>query len=1258
MAGSIFNDAYNAPDLARLQTFLEQYSFDDLAKSFFILDLWLLNIASPFKMQYLYVFLEAIHNELPAHNKLIDYQTFKYFCERLIPLLPSFVMYEDYVPETDWGEIKYYFEEEFYKVFYGGDLSNSYDFYHAFEITHRPFENEYQNLVSRSAMEEMRFCLESQDYILKNLEQDNSAEYDIAPGDISIPSEDFWNRSIAFIEQFSPQNLFNNHVLTLYTQELIEQNPIPSMDEFESNAYSGRNCQYFYLRKGGSHYPVLPRRWLTVLYDNWGQILKENFSEISKSLGTKRPNILIGIELAKFIQERIDEDQVFRLAAPVREDSTFLNDLIFTAVRSKDKIILIYVTPPIFNDTDLGNHLDEIKDKLIECQDVLVKGPTRLHLAVERRVVGFRSSEGNETLSPIFLAAVPSLFSSIMGTIRIPEGVDMEVTTLDQVAGIFDEIENADELSDFLDYLSKEREINRVFGPTSYLDRFGSFKDSHGILVPGAIEPNMIMLDFSWGSNYRYNNLRKFWEKFPEIAFWGHPRSWLIAPERSTETGCILKSKSYFGYYYHQSIGTASIFINAPVHLLSYREGSFADSIIHSLYDAIDLYQEILKTLNLSKTRTIVQVFFFPSSAVEQNNELKHVRHLIQKEDLWASDSARIGLNRIGIRVVYNEEKIIETLQKTQDRSVQVSLLIAVLQQLSEVAPEQNLKDIVTELEKERSKKVRFGVYEVEKRASFPEGISKILPDIKEYKGADKEIAKLALELNINPGKYTSAEAKTKLNELRSKLVKTINAKVSDYDFQSTLPILIEKLNALMHDSWRTEEDIKASLNHEVDYERNERSSEKEKELIHWSRVYRYLIEKFVQLKPAGKNKINESQLKELLAFTDRLLELYSSSDFINYQIYPVHVIINDDYLVTIADETNDIAQMEKEYGDQQAKISLGLIGNKSDTADADIPVHEYLDELDEAFKKDFGFGLKNLVNVLQVLALWAAFAKKDERTFYHASSDEIATVCINEINGFDPAELKQILEFLTLRSEELLYIKNLAVPQNDLPVWEHTKRLMRYDLRPLVNIDDLYYWGPYSAERTARIWIGISNKHKLPSDFDAPTVKDVLKKGHINLEGNLVKKIKEITLRHTPLVETDVFPHKMDKSVNDIGDYDVLGYLKSKNILLNIESKIIDPSHSAKDSGRMQRTVFGYTNEEGKFRKGYLQKVEERDAYLQAQGKDLITKLGWGTPISSPAVVSIFVTRIGFWWTMNVPVTTKVNFVEIRLLDDFIKNL
>ena len=61
---------------------------------------------------------------------------------------------------------------------------------------------------------------------------------------------------------------------------------------------------------------------------------------------------------------------------------------------------------------------------------------------------------------------------------------------------------------------------------------------------------------------------------------------------------------------------------------------------------------------------------------------------------------------------------------------------------------------------------------------------------------------------------------------------------------------------------------------------------------------------------------------------------------------------------------------------------------------------------------------------------------------------------------------------------------------------------------------------------------------------------------------------------------------------------------------------------------------------------------------YLKIKGKNLIAKLGWEVPASDPKIISIFVTKIGFWWTKFPPVNTEVKFVEIKLLNDFIEKI
>ena len=1241
----------------KLKDLLLAYSTEDLLKSFFALNLWLPNIASPIKIQYLYVTLESIQKDLPIENKIISYVDFEAFCKSLFAVLPSFTMLEDYVPETDWAEIKYYFEKHFFKIFYGGDLSNPYDFYYAFEITHHPFEQHYLDIIKRSPVTEMRFCLGLQDSILSNLKQEKSSTLeDVTPGHLELPSRTFWNDAVNFLDTYNPTD-FSPDMLDLYTKDMGDVTKLPDINTFVENAFRGRNCRYFFMRKGTKIYPVMPRKWLTVIYDKWGLLLKDNFNEITKRLGKSKPNVLIGIGVGHFIKQRMDEDHIFTFSAPLKADMKPPHDLVYTAIHAEDKLYLIYTTPPVFDKDELGKHLEEVAPNLKESAGLVKTAPVRLGQFAEERAVEFRSKKA-ANLEPVFIIAMPSVISDTEGRIRIPDGIEAEIMTLDQLAGIFDEIENPKELNDFIDYLNNERTKARIPGLNSYLDRFGSFKDSHGVLVPGALEPNMIMLDFGWGSNYRFKSLKEFWDSYPEENLFGHPRSWTIPKDRKTATGMILNSKNFFGYAYVQKVGETTFHINAPVHRMNFEEGKTADTLMHIIFDAVDIYQSILKKLDIAKSHNKVHLFFCSSFLATTDEELSHIKHLAQNEKLWAIDSARIRSGDFGIRIVYNKEKVAEALKDVKDRSLQISLLIDTLRELGNRYPEPKLDEIIAELEKEKSNKPRFGMFAVEKRASFPQHVRTLKPDEREYKLADKEIAKVAHELSIEPGTYSAEDAKGKLNRLRAKVVEILDEKIKLYGLLNALPILFEKSNALINDAWQTEAQLKATKDHDLDYEVSERSSEKEKEFLHWYRVYRYIIEKFVQHQPFGTKELKEDRLKEILALADRLMDLYVSSDFINYELYPVSVNINRDYIVSTKDETHDISAMEKEYGEEQAKINLGIIGNKNDTADSSLSVEEYLNELDAAFKKDLGFGLKNLINVQQVLALWAERAGIPEATYYFANIDQITKICQKEIVGYDPSETPAILDFLTLKQEEILVVKGESITPHDLPVWEHNKRLMRFDIRPLIEHQDKYYWAPHSIERTSRIWMGISGKHGLPSDIEAPTVKSVLLKGHQDLENNLVVKTKEIVSRFTSDIKTDVYPHTYDSSIADIGDYDVIAYLKNKNVLLNIESKIIDPPHSNKDSGRMQRKIYGEKRTDGSFKKGYLQRVEERASYLNANGPALMVNLGWQNPVITPKVVSVFVTKMGFWWTKFLPVTTGVKFIEIRLLDDFIKNI
>lgn len=244
-----------------MKKLLLSYSIDDLARSFFVLDLWLQNIASPIKIEYLYSALEAIQRDLSKEGQIKSYKDFETFCKKLFELLPSFSMLEDYMPEADWGEIKYFFNNKFYKIFYGASLDNIYDYYYAFEIIHEGLEKEYAKIIKRSPLRELEFCLNIQDFIINNLDQSTQPKPEIKPGGFSVPSEEFWVKANSFLTEFAPEKVFNIDMLNRYSYDLAinENKSWPTLEEFSNRAMDGKNCFYFLIKDSEKYYPVMPR---------------------------------------------------------------------------------------------------------------------------------------------------------------------------------------------------------------------------------------------------------------------------------------------------------------------------------------------------------------------------------------------------------------------------------------------------------------------------------------------------------------------------------------------------------------------------------------------------------------------------------------------------------------------------------------------------------------------------------------------------------------------------------------------------------------------------------------------------------------------------------------------------------------------------------------------------------------------------------------------------------------------------------------
>ncbi|MBI3583424.1 MAG: hypothetical protein HY096_05670 [Nitrospinae bacterium] len=810
-------------------------------------------------------------------------------------------------------------------------------------------------------------------------------------------------------------------------------------------------------------------------------------------------------------------------------------------------------------------------------------------------------------------------------------------------------------LASFLEYLDEYDE--RIKSPMiGTLDKFASFKDSYGILIEGALNYDLISLDPHWGTTMRYKTLSEFWKLYPEKNFFDHPRSWKVKKE--TGTRVRLEARGYFGSALYCKFGSVDIFLNAPFDKMSFEQAQLSNILMECLEDTISRNQALIEKHKFFQTYDQFQVLFSPFSLTYNNDTFKHLKHLVPSGRYWCGDYGLMKSSIYGIRIVFDDKSIAEAFMKVKDRSLEIELLLELLNQLNKIEPDPSIDSIRNSLELEKKGKPSFKMQIVKKEVAFPEFINPYKPEPSHFKRARKRIAELAKKCSLSEGYYELDDAKIKLNSLRNAVVKEINSEVEKFDFRRAIPYLLTRIDALSDKYERETFRIKGSLEHEVDYNREKDYANEHDKYITMHKNYRYLIEKFVQIEPQGTKSLDKESFQYLIALIDWLHVFYYSSDSLHYGIHPVGMRVHKGFLVEVVHDKN-ISTQEKEFAEEKAKLELGLIGNPDDRVSSPRPLDDFLNALDTAANQDLGFSFRHMANVLHVLTQWPAFMSNVEiKPFYSANTEEIEKACLQTINGICHEEIISIINFLTLRKEDVICILNQETPCNDLPTWEHNKRFSRYSIRPLIIINGKYCWGPYSTMKSGLIWSGNIADGTLPFDLQSPAIKRELRHEKKLIEDALVVKAYEIVKRFTIFVEKNCELHSRDPlscHPANIGDYDILAFCPDKNVVLNIECKDISPVHCLKDAKRLRKMIFGKDGVD----EGHFRQINKRREYLLSNLLSIATTLKWSLDAQRlPKIVTIYLTRLSYWWTRFPPKKVDAHFLRIDLLSKFIEDL
>lgn len=1234
--------------IEEIKTLYKKYSAEDVFSALFASSLWLPNSTSYIQHQlFVATALALKQSAYQEKNKINEYNKLKEFLEKLYALTSGYPTFEDYIPTLDWGEVKFPYEDEQYKILYGGELDNAYDYMTLFKILYCNMDGHYQEQVKRSPTKEFEGFLILQDSLLNKITSQKKLTEEVPDIELmhtEVPTEKFWKECISFIKTSVITELFPEESLGELTINMGNLNEKSlTAKNFLNKVGDGNLLKHLFVQVGTKYIPILPRRGLAVLLDRWSNYCKKLVSEGETSI-ERNYQKEITIELAKYLQGRLNKRELFPLISAQKDNSESLDEVFAAGISTEETFIAVYALPPVTDREKCKEFIRKYEAAIKESINNLKRTPVKFAWHLEK--TGMQAPYNHEKVETLIV--IPQATTKMFG-VESFKNLNPRIMFLEEFLAILDEIESAEDLVKYWDYCD-DLEKNSQFVPiTSNLDKFASYIDSHGVLVPGANTPNMIFMDLSWGTNYRYKSLASFWELYPQESWYGNPREWNVKKERENSVRVTSKTENMHSAIY-LTLGDKRIFISAPFEKLGYKEGSLANLFVECVGDYFARFSDLLEQHSFFQGSATVHTLIFPNN-LTTSEDFKHIVHLKPEQDeLWKLDTGWFQPGRFGIRIVFNIEKVLEMFEDISSNDIEIELIKDIVNAINDRTTREDIKKITDAIEKLRGNPARFRAFHADKNAAFPDFVNTMTPGIHEHKLARKNISFIAKEAGLEQGLYEKDEAKKLIVDLRAKILELIEKEVQKFDWEDSIRFLITRTDALVHKYEMARAHAKNSLEQEVEYNPEERHAEAHNEFVLNHKCYRYLIEKFLQLKPKGPKKIDSKEFKYMASLVDKLIEVYAASDHLFYGIYPAKLRVSYDY-VTSVEYPQDIDAMQKRYGEEESQIQLGIIGNNQDKVESPTPFEDYLDDLDKAFAKDLGFSIAELLSILQILSQWAYFQEKVvEKAYYQTKKETIQKTCMKHIPNLTIESFNKIIDFLTLEQNDLLKVIGENELAADLPVWEHDLRPFRYTIRPLIEIEDDIVWGPYSAYKTRIIWENVAIYNKLPANMDTYETKKVIDREKKLIETALEIKTLEIIKRHTKFA--DSINYSRGTHPQELGDYDTLAYIKGKNVLLNIECKDLLPVYNLKKASELKEKIFDDTKP-----KKYLKRVENREEYLKNNINAFNEKLEWDIK-KDAKIISLFITRHNYWWTKFPPIRTNVKFMRIDLLEEYLESI
>ncbi len=1138
----------------RLGKIIAEYSLTDAYKAIFAIGIYYKNrsaLSSRMSMN------KALIRLKKSGNKRIDsYESFRNFFNRVEPILK--IDAGDDPTLSDFGEVKLPYYGRKYSIIIGSGLSQVY-------------ENNIAliSLAHKTGKErELVTAINYYSGLIDYFADCNKGEEDYINATFELPPQELFDKVCRWFEEETDSELYDYLYSELGKTDRIEKRHFTKIDDVT--------------------YPLWNEYFLVDLFSAWYEPLDKNKRyEIS--------DYAVGNILNSLVIDPNDERLGIFLQIRFYSGIDDLDSLMFTFAYLGQKHIL------------LGLNVDRYSSETVEKALQVINTATELRFAETFRRAGSEHARGLQIRNPKAIKVIcydSYLDINELHFLTLGRDDRYSVATALDLMDYLLFADSADEIVEYLNYdFDSEVKSFQTFGGDSA--RFFEWKKRNHMLSQGAIQYSFALLGHDTAAEYVFNWYKKQLRNYPwksESLCFANPHEWLVLTNKNGYDEYVSKAVTMGGFLKTFPNGV-SVFLVKHLHFFKDADVEFELNNITVLVE--DIVKRMIdsvfnKLIDTDSIRNIVfELMYMPNSYAEKASKgslLRQNREYIFS-DVYVSEGLTI------IRYTTNFAAIKEAIKMATDRSTEVDVFLELFAAVKNLYPEfyEEIQGICNDIK--RTPKHVDLFEELAEGYWNDKGLGYQVSDETSAK-AKKDIAKLCLNMGIEPGTYKGKDANEVIRSMQVSLITEYEryvgsfnqydmhckaleiyaAEVFEVDMQRKRYVKFEHLD----------KDIKNEMQQDI-IERRERGKRNCRNLL-------YLIETNLSISHNSDNIIDKEQMEYLLGYTDWLVSLNDCADACHFTDKSIYFSIDEEFLVDIHrddtfvtdyDERNMIRRV---YNDQ----SYITRDDEKDIA--------HIENVKKAFYKDTEIDFEYFISFLSYLAQGNVMSYSNELrpNVFCADKEKLISDFYSTFEGKISCEsIKAVLNYLTIVPDKIKTVDGKTLPF--LQFGAREKRDNRFEVKSIWQFDDKVVFSPIVQLHIEDMWIRSFMDFFMPYEIGLSSTKKAIEDWKRLYEDKIVFDIEEcfaqngfsMTRHNMELWKVD----REGKHPRNLGDYDVFAVDEKTKTIWIIECKVLGKVGSIFESVKQQEDFFLKKREDEKF--------QIRIDYLKGHYKEILRGLG-----------------------------------------------